>query len=411
MQKKQASGIDTQMMIPAYIMIYAVISQCFLPWISIPSLQYSKSPSQYTVFSVDGFLWMKIVAAILVLFMAAGILFLFLKKDKSKGYLRFIFGLQFLYTLLQQAVVVKENYSFNQGNGIENNFMNLSIYSEIQLTSWVYALMILSAGMVVLCEKLVDVRREKEQQKYIERSIRKDTKAGTRTKVSIFIILLGIPFLIFFGIFFLNDRSSIFIGLCIICLSMLPFAMVFEERKPQAREILLIAVMSAIAVAGRMAFFMVPQFKPVTAVVIITGISLGAEAGFLTGAVAGFVSNFFFGQGPWTPWQMFSFGIIGFIAGILFHKRKHKNIKTHRIFVCLYGGVSTFLIYGVIMDLASVLNFTREATWELILASMISGLPFNLIHGISTMIFLFFLTIPFEKKLDRIRKKYGILEV
>ena len=86
--------------------------------------------------------------------------------------------------------------------------------------------------------------------------------------------------------------------------------MIFEDRKPQAREVLLIAVMAAIAVVGRMAFFMLPQFKPVTAIVIITGISLGAEAGFLTGAVAGFVSNFFFGQGPWTPWQMFAFGII-----------------------------------------------------------------------------------------------------
>ena len=133
---------------------------------------------------------------------------------------------------------------------------------------------------------------------YVEPIDREDRRVGRRTWTAIVLILVAIPLVIFFGIFFLNDRSNVFIGICIICLAMLPFAMIFENRKPQARELLVIAVMAAIAVAGRMAFFMIPQFKPVCAVVIIAGIGLGAEAGFLTGAVSGFVSNFFFGQGP-----------------------------------------------------------------------------------------------------------------
>ena len=83
---------------------------------------------------------------------------------------------------------------------------------------------------------------------------------------------------------------------------MLPFFMVFEDRRPQAREVVIIAAMAGLGVAGRVAFFMVPQFKPAAAVVIISGVCLGGEAGFLTGALVGFVSNFFFGQGPWTPW-------------------------------------------------------------------------------------------------------------
>ena len=91
--------------------------------------------------------------------------------------------------------------------------------------------------------------------------MREDKKIGKRTKVSIFLILFAIPCLIFFGIFFLNDRSASFIALCIIGLAMIPFCMIFEDRKPQAREVLLIAVMAAIAVVGRMAFFMLPQFK------------------------------------------------------------------------------------------------------------------------------------------------------
>ena len=138
------------------------------------------------------------------------------------------------------------------------------------------------------------------------------------------LILTAIPAVIFFGIFFLNDRSDYFIFLCIIILSMLPFFLVFENRRPQAREVVVIAVMAALAVAGRAAFFMLPQFKPTAAIVIIAGVGLGAEAGFLTGALAGFVSNFFFGQGPWTPWQMFAFGIVGFLGGLIFRRKRGK---------------------------------------------------------------------------------------
>ena len=108
---------------------------------------------------------------------------------------------------------------------------------------------------------------------------------------------------------------------------MIPFFMVFESRKPKARELIIISVLCAIAVSGRTAFFMTPQFKPVVAIVIISGVCFGGEAGFLVGAMTGFVSNFFFGQGPWTPWQMFCFGIIGFLAGILYKKGILKNNK------------------------------------------------------------------------------------
>lgn len=230
------------------------------------------------------------------------------------------------------------------------------------------------------------------------------------------LILVAIPFVIFFGIFFLNDRSEIFIALCIIGLAMIPFFMVFEERKPQAREILLIAVMAAIAVVGRMAFFMIPQFKPMAAVVILAGVGLGAEAGFLTGAMAGFVSNFFFGQGPWTPWQMFSFGIIGFLAGILFRDPKkrsgsRKKEWKHKILLCVYGGLSVLIIYGLLMDTASVTMVGQDLSWQAFAASYATGFPFNVIHAVSTVIFLFFMAVPMERKLDRIRKKYGILEV
>ncbi len=95
---------------------------------------------------------------------------------------------------------------------------------------------------------------------------------------------------------------------------MLPFFARFEGRRPQARELVLLAVMTAFAVAGRVAFYWAPQFKPVCAIVILTAVAFNAEAGFITGAAAGLISNMFFGQGPWTPWQMFGFGLVGFFC-------------------------------------------------------------------------------------------------
>lgn len=228
-----------------------------------------------------------------------------------------------------------------------------------------------------------------------------------RTILSCILILILIPLTIIFGVYFFNDRKYYFISSLIIIYTMIPFFMLFEDRKPNAREIIVIAVLVALAVAGRAAFYMIPQFKPVVAIVIIAGISFGPEAGFLTGALSGFVSNFFFGQGPWTPWQMFSFGIIGYFAGLIF---TNKEIKKNKMIVCLFGGIATLIIYGGIMDLASVIMITPNFNLAIIKAAYLSGIYFNLIHGAATVIFLFFLYKPIMEKLKRIKIKYGFLE-
>ncbi|WMM25822.1 ECF transporter S component [Tissierella sp. MB52-C2] len=230
----------------------------------------------------------------------------------------------------------------------------------------------------------------------------------SRTLISAIIILVVIPITIFLGIYFLDDRKYYFISVLIIIYTMIPFIMIFEKREPQARELVMIAVLTAIAVAGRGAFYMLPQFKPVVAIVIITGVSLGPESGFLVGAMTGFVSNFFFGQGPWTPWQMFCFGIIGFLAGILFQK---KILKKTRLSLCIYGGLSTFFIYGGIIDIGSLLIFTSHFSWKALLATYISGFWFNVVHSISTVFFIFFISQSMIEKLDRIRIKYGLIEM
>ena len=214
-----------------------------------------------------------------------------------------------------------------------------------------------------------------------------------------------IPLTIWFGITRLDDRKYYFISLLVIVESMIPFFLIFEGRKPRARELVIVAVMCAIGVAGRAAFFWLPQFKPVAAVVIIAGAALGAETGFLTGAVIAFVSNLFFGQGPWTPWQMFAFGLIGLLAGLLFYQREKKS----RIALCIYGAAAVLLLYGGLLNPAAEVMFQGNPTWQMIALAYVRGIPFDLIHAAATAFFLWVAALPMLEKLDRVRSKYGLL--
>ena len=150
---------------------------------------------------------------------------------------------------------------------------------------------------------------------------------------------------------------------------------------------------------------MIPQFKPVMAIVIISGVALGGEAGFLVGALSAFVSNFFFGQGPWTPWQMFSFGAVGCLSGLLFYNR---SIKKKRTVLSVFGFLATIIIYGGIINPSSVLITNSIPAMGAILSSYAMGFPFDLIHAVSTMIFLWLVANPITEKLERIKIKYDI---
>ncbi|ADU28085.1 ECF transporter S component [Ethanoligenens harbinense] len=225
-----------------------------------------------------------------------------------------------------------------------------------------------------------------------------------RLKVASVLLLVVIPCMLAAGVA-LGNRTYAVVSPVVLLLSMLPFFLVFEKRKPKARELVPIAVMAAVAAAGRLAFAALPQFKPIVAVVIITAFAFGPEAGFLTGAVAMLASNLFFGQGPWTPWQMFCCGMIGFLAGLL----RRSGWLRHRWSVCLFGFLSGYL-YGLIIDVWSVSAFTSRFTWQLLLAAYASGFLFDTILGAATAFFLFVLERPLCKKLERIRMKFGLLE-
>ncbi len=228
-----------------------------------------------------------------------------------------------------------------------------------------------------------------------------------RTVTALLTVAVAIPLTIFIGVFYLGDRKYYFISLLIILETLIPFLTVFEQRKPDAKELIVISVICAIAVAGRAAFYMLPQFKPVVAIVIIAGVCFGGETGFLVGAVTGFVSNFFFGQSSMTPWQMFSFGIIGFVAGILFRKGLLRKTK---LSLCIFGAIATLVLFGGIMNPAAVILFQAKPDIEMIISSYIMGLPFDLIHAASTAFFLWFAAEPMTEKIERIKTKYGLIE-
>ena len=141
-----------------------------------------------------------------------------------------------------------------------------------------------------------------------------------RTAVSAALIFLVIPVII--GLSTMLDGGSLYMlgSLAVVICCMAPFFMVFEKRKPKAREIVLVAMMSAITVAAHMFFHVTVPLQIGTAMVIIAGISMGPEAGFLVGALSRFICNFYMGQGLWTPWQMFCWGLLGFLAGMAFNK-------------------------------------------------------------------------------------------
>lgn len=197
--------------------------------------------------------------------------------------------------------------------------------------------------------------------------------------------------------------------LCVIVLILITilalFFRSFERRKPRPRDIVPIAVMSAIGALGRILFAAIPNFKPTSAIVIITGMQFGPMAGFLTGALSALASNMFLGQGPWTPWQMIAWGLIGFFAGIFQKKRWFQ----HRWVLYTFGMLSGIL-FGWLMNLWYLVGYVNPITWQTTLAAYAASAVMDATHGIATVLFLLLLEKSWGKKLHRIKIKYGILE-
>jgi len=226
------------------------------------------------------------------------------------------------------------------------------------------------------------------------------------TRLSFLALLVLIPATLYLGTH-LKGRWYYLTSTLVILETMLPFFFVFEKRKPQAREIVTIAVMCALAVVSRMVI-LIPNFKPTTAIIMITGIALGAEAGFMTGTITAFASNFFFSQGPWTPWQMMAYGFGGFLAGLLFHSREE---RCKPLTLAVFGFFAIFLAVGPLLDCSSIFSMGARITTKYVLAVFTAGLPNNLIHAAACAVTMLVFSKPLLGKLNRLKVKYGMMDV
>lgn len=220
--------------------------------------------------------------------------------------------------------------------------------------------------------------------------------------LSVLILCLVIPAVAIGGALIFRERMYAWITLCIVILACVPFLIRFERGAADARRLILIAALTALSVLGRMAFAPVPGFKPVTAMVVITAMYFGGEAGFLTGALSAVISNFYFGQGPWTPFQMFAWGIIGFISGLI-----SEPLKRSKIVLAVYAMLSGVL-YSFLMDIWTVLWADGYFNISRYIAALASAAPFTAVYAVSNLVFLFLLSPPIGKILERIKTKYAL---
>ena len=230
------------------------------------------------------------------------------------------------------------------------------------------------------------------------------------------------------------DQAAL-LSLVVAVASLVLFFAGYEKSAPRLRDTMPVVVLAALAAAGRILFAPFPSFKPVSAIAIIAGAAFGRRSGFMVGAIAALVSNFFFGQGPWTPWQMYGWGLIGYLGGVLAQLGVFNGVRQvfGRIYVAddgenvaersrrdfakailglvplvVWGFVSGY-VYGLVLNIWSIVGFYHPQSIGQALIVYAAALPFDTTHGIATAVFLVALYGPWMRKLARIRKKYALL--
>ncbi|MCS1350015.1 ECF transporter S component [Mechercharimyces sp. CAU 1602] len=177
----------------------------------------------------------------------------------------------------------------------------------------------------------------------------------------------------------------------------------FERSDVNSKELVLIALLIAIAAVSRVPFAGIPSVQPTTFVIIVAAIVLGAERGFVIGAGAALVSNMFLGQGPWTPWQMVSWGLVGWTAGVLKDTFIMKNMSTRLLFGFVWG-----FLFGWIMNVWVVIGMENHS-WSTFVSVYVASFYFDLAHALSNLFFLAAFSSRWVRVLARFKRKYGLV--
>lgn len=225
-------------------------------------------------------------------------------------------------------------------------------------------------------------------------------------KVLMVLFMILVPFTIV-AFWYFGNRQYYLCSFLLIAYALVLFFLYYEKKKVQARELVTLSVMSGIAVVARGAFIMLPHFKPMSAIIMITGIAFGPAGGFLSGVMSAFVSNFIFGQGTWTPWQMVAYGLSGMLAGFL--GRWNVMNREKRIRTAVIGALIVFVLVGPLLDTSSIVFMKDMLDTSDIKKVYLAGLPLNGIHALTTFVTLVLLCRPMLEKLERMKKKYGML--
>ncbi|WP_288530560.1 ECF transporter S component [uncultured Secundilactobacillus sp.] len=234
------------------------------------------------------------------------------------------------------------------------------------------------------------------------KSLPSTVKSSMGYAISIGVFVLCLIWITFFN----GDQHYLMLSFICLAASMLPFYWHFETRESEAREIVFLAVLATVAALGRVAMAAVPDVKPTSFVVVMTGLTLGPEAGFIVGSTSAVVSNLFLGQGPWTPWQMFAWGAMGISAGLI----RNFKIAHNRYFLATLGLIYGFL-FGWIMDLWYVMVYVQPLNIKTFIAAYLASFYFDLAHGVTTAILLYLFYQSWYRIITRFKYKYGLAGV
>ena len=225
---------------------------------------------------------------------------------------------------------------------------------------------------------------------------------GFSPLLSELIAILGVPVALVLCMVYQVEQTAL-LSLVMVLACLLIFFAGFENVRPRLRDTMPIAVLAALAAAGRILFAPIPDFKPVSAIAIIAGAAFGRRSGFLVGALAALVSNFFFGQGLWTPWQMYGWGLVGYLGGLF----AQTGLLQKEWVLVVYGFLSG-LIYGLVLNLWSIIGFYHPETLAQAALIYAAALPFDCIHGVATVVFLLALYTSWQRKLVRVKRKFAL---
>ncbi|MEZ4357855.1 MAG: DUF6580 family putative transport protein [Eubacteriales bacterium] len=202
----------------------------------------------------------------------------------------------------------------------------------------------------------------------------------------------------------LNLKETSILSLLVVLTALITFFAFFEFKHIRARDLMPIVCLTALSVAGRMIFVAIPNFKPVLAIAIIAGICFSRESGFLVGALSALISNMFLGQGVWTPWQMYAWGMVGYLAGVLNDSGFFKKNLYIYIFSVMAAMLSNFLL-----NTWYIFSFITPITIKSALAAYALALPFDISFAVSSLFFLILILVPWKNRLFRIKQKYDIM--